>query len=143
MLRTRFFVASSIMLTIGAALIFLLVKSDHSTAYPFMPEQAIPQGEAIWEIDNSPAKALELNTFRISLRDLAGEPITDASLRMQLDMIGMVCGDYSFALTESSPGVYEGEGMPLMAGRWKADLTIAHPAFETIELSNAFKAVYD
>lgn len=143
MLRTSIFVASAIMMTIGAALIFLLVKSDHSTAYPFMPEQAIPQGEVIWELDNSPAKALELNAFKISLRDLTGKPITGASLRMQLDMIGMLCGDYSFVLTESSPGIYEGEGMPLMAGRWKADLTIAHPAFESIELSNAFQAVYN
>lgn len=143
MLKTRFFVVSALMLAIGAALIVLLLKSDHSSAYSFIPKQAIPQGEASWEIDNSPAKALELNTFRITLHNLAGKPITDVSLRMQLDMIGMVCGDYSFVLTESSPGVYEGEGMPLMAGRWQASLTLVHPAFETIELSNVFHAVYD
>ncbi|MFD0959586.1 FixH family protein [Paenibacillus chungangensis] len=143
MLRTRFFVASAMMLAVGAALIVLQLKSDHSTAYSFMPKQAIPQGEVNWEIDNFPARALELNTFRISLHNMAGKPITDMSLQMQLNMIGMVCGDYSFVLTESSPGVYEGEGMPLMAGRWQASLTIAHPAFETIELNNVFHAVYD
>jgi hypothetical protein len=39
-------------------------------------------------------------------------------------MIGMVCGDVDFNMKEASPGLYTGEGIPLMAGMWKATLTI-------------------
>ncbi|MGO4375695.1 FixH family protein [Paenibacillus sp. MCAF20] len=93
-------------------------------APPAVTEHSFEEGSLTWEIGRYPAKVLDLNDFRLSLRNSEGAPLRNAELSIVLDMIGMNCGNYSFKLTETAPGVYEGEGMPLMAGTWKATLTL-------------------
>lgn len=93
-------------------------------APPAVTEHSFGEGSLTWEIGRYPAKVLELNDFRLKLNTSAGAPLQNAKLSIVLDMIGMNCGNYSFKLTETAPGVYEGEGMPLMAGTWKATLSL-------------------
>ncbi|RCW50303.1 FixH family protein [Paenibacillus prosopidis] len=93
-------------------------------APPPITEHSFEIGHAIWTIRPYPAKVLKNNTFTLELTDSAGTPLQGASLAIKLDMIGMVCGDVVFKMKEASPGHYTGEGIPLMAGMWKATLTI-------------------
>jgi hypothetical protein len=67
---------------------------------------------------------LHNNHFLIELTDLSGAPLQGAGLTVKLDMLNMICGDYEFNMTETAPGKYSGEGVPLMAGTWKATLTL-------------------
>ncbi|MDQ0116672.1 FixH family protein [Paenibacillus harenae] len=93
-------------------------------APPAVTAHSFGEGSVTWEIGRYPAKVLELNDFRLTLNTSSGAPLQNAHLSIVLDMIGMNCGNYSFELTETAPGVYEGEGMPLMAGTWKATLSL-------------------
>ncbi|MNJ04530.1 hypothetical protein D3C73_1653370 [compost metagenome] len=56
-------------------------------------------------------------------------------------MLGMLCGDMSFRLTEISPGTYAGEGVPLMAGKWAAILTLVNDG-ESFTITRHFKAIH-
>lgn len=110
-----------IALLIGIA--FTLLR-DSEEAPPPITEHAFDSGHAIWMIDDYPAKVLHSNNFLIELTDLSGAPLQGAGLSVKLDMLNMICGDYAFSMNETAPGKYSGEGVPLMAGTWKATLTL-------------------
>lgn len=116
----------SIAFAVTALLIVLALTWIQSSeeAPPPTTEHSFVAGHAIWTIRPYPAKVLENNTFTLELTDSAGAPLQGASLTIKLDMIGMVCGDVVFKMKESSPGLYTGEGIPLMAGMWRATLTV-------------------
>lgn len=111
----------AIALLVGIA--FTLLR-DSEEAPPPITEHAFESGHAIWSIDDYPAKVLHSNHFIIELTDLSGAPLQGAGLTVKLDMLNMICGDYEFSMTETAPGKYSGEGVPLMAGTWKATLTL-------------------
>lgn len=110
-------------------------------ASPPITEHTFEAGHAIWTIRPYPAKVLQNNTFTLELTDSAGAPLQGAVLTVKLDMIGMVCGDVSFNIKEISPGLYTGEGIPLMAGMWKAALTI-ESGNKTYTLERRLQAVH-
>lgn len=112
-----------IALLIGIALFWLFSDKDGASV-PAMTEHDFKNGHAVWTINPYAAKVLHENTFTFQVTDITGAPLQGAAISVQLDMIGMVCGNYNFDMKESSPGVYKGEGVPLMAGTWKATLTI-------------------
>ena len=91
---------------------------------PAVTDHDFDSGHAIWSIDGYPAKVLKDNRFVIELTERSGAPLTGAELAVKLEMLDMVCGDYEFTMTEAAPGIYEGDGVPLMAGMWKATMTL-------------------
>lgn len=118
----------------------LLLRPSSISADSAMTEHLFKGGQLQWHIEDYPATVLEENSFRLTLTDASGEPLSGAELAIKLEMIDMVCGDYDFTLTETAPGVYIGEGVPLMAGLWKASLTINGDQNGVI--SRTLKAVY-
>jgi hypothetical protein len=131
-------------LFIGAALLaaiafILLSKPDN--APPPITEHALGSGHAVWSINPYPAKVLRDNRFLIDLTDETGAPLQGASLSVKLEMMDMVCGDYAFKMTEASPGKYSGDGVPLMAGTWKATVTV-QTADQTYTIVRLLKAVH-
>ncbi|MCR2805521.1 FixH family protein [Paenibacillus soyae] len=124
----------------AVAIVMLLVRPQSTSADSAMTEHSFAGGHLVWEIQDYPAAVLAENTFLLTLKDAGGQPIQNASLAVKLEMIDMVCGDYDFVLTEVAPGVYTGEGIPLMAGLWKATLTI--DGAEDPSISRTLKAVY-
>lgn len=110
-----------IALLAGGALIWL---RPNDAPPPPITEHSFENGNIIWTIDAYPAKVLQRNSFKIDVTDRNGSPVKDASIHVKLDMLNMVCGDYQFEMAEAAPGKYEGEGIPLMAGTWKATLTL-------------------
>ncbi|MNE82423.1 hypothetical protein D3C80_1791450 [compost metagenome] len=98
-------------------------------------------GSITWSIEPYPAFALHENTFTLIVTDQQGAPLQSAELSVKLDMLGMLCGDMSFRLTETSPGTYTGEGVPLMAGKWAATLTLVNEG-ESLIITRHFKAIH-
>lgn len=99
------------------------LRSGEAPAPP-ITEHDFDKGHVEWTIEGYPTKALHNNLFSLMLTDRNGVPLRGATLEIKLDMLNMVCGDYVFSLEEISPGLYTGEGVPLMAGMWKATLTL-------------------
>lgn len=63
--------------------------------------------------------------FVVTATDANGQPVANADLRVVLYMPDMFCGLFEAQVTESSPGVYEVEGVPVMRGKWVAKVTLA------------------
>lgn len=125
-----------ITLIIAGLLIWLRSGDDAS---PAMTEHSFDGGHALWSIQPYAAQVLHNNTFTLELHDQAGAPLQGADIAVQLDMLHMVCGDFTFKMTEMTPGFYQGEGIPLMAGTWKATSTL-QIGDETYTLVRHFKA---
>ncbi|KRE39944.1 hypothetical protein [Paenibacillus sp. Soil522] len=117
------FICIFVVIALFAGIAFTLLR-DREEAPPPITEHAFESGHAIWSIDDYPAKVLHSNHFLIELTDLSGAPLQGAGLTVKLNMLNMICGDYEFSMTETAPGMYSGEGVPLMAGTWKAALTL-------------------
>lgn len=93
-------------------------------APPAITVHSFQEGRLEWQIGPYPAKALHANAFEITLQDSSGNPLRSAALAVNLEMVGMEHGDNAIELKEESPGVYRGEGVPVMAGMWKATLSL-------------------
>lgn len=124
----------------SVAIVILLVRPQSTSADSATTEHSFAGGHLMWEITDYPAAVLAENTFRLTLTNESGQPLQDADLAIKLEMIDMVCGDYEFNLTEIESGVYTGEGIPLMAGLWRATLTI--DGNEDVKISRTLKAEY-
>ncbi|MEK3882266.1 hypothetical protein [Paenibacillus sp. PL2-23] len=120
-------------------LAMLLMRPQASAADAAATRHTFEGGQLLWELEAYPAKVLAPNTFRLTLTDTEGEPLRGAALSIKLEMLDMLCGDYHFQLSESLPGVYMGEGIPLMAGLWRATM-VMEGADEP--LSRTFRAEY-
>lgn len=133
-----FFIFTAAALLAGLAFTFLYASDE---APPPITEHSFGSGHAIWSIEAYPAKVLHSNNFLIDLTDLSGAPLHGADLTVKLEMLDMVCGDYEFGMTEAAPGKYSGEGIPLMAGTWKAALTI-ETGNQTYTITRLLRAIY-
>lgn len=140
--RGKSWLIGLLLLAAAAGFMLWLVLPGKASADPAVTRHEFEGGQLTWSISDYPAIVLGPNHFTIELHDAAGAAIRDAALQVKLDMMGMVCGDYNFELKEISPGVYEGEGVPLMAGLWKATLTIGRGDNEPVTISRTLKAVY-
>lgn len=130
------FVAAA--LIAAAALIWLFAGRD---AAPQVTAHDFEIGHLEWSIDGYPAKVLQENTFTLDITGADGKPFTGASLAVKLDMLAMLCGDVDFRLAEISPGKYAGVGIPLMAGTWRATLTL-EAEDRTYTIDRLLKVVY-
>ncbi|MFF2888192.1 FixH family protein [Paenibacillus sp. NPDC057967] len=106
------------------AMIVLMLRPQAISADAAITVHSYNGGQLEWNIVDYPATVLASNTFQLKMSDASGNPLQGAQLDIKLEMISMVCGDFDFSLTETAPGLYSGEGVPLMPGLWKASLTI-------------------
>lgn len=112
-----------LLLVLLVSVAFIWLRSGDKPTPP-ITEHKFELGQAVWAIDAYPAKVLHENHFEVDLTDRTGAPVQGAILSVKLEMLNMVCGDYEFQMTEASPGKYSGEGIPLMAGTWKATIKL-------------------
>ncbi|RJE86863.1 hypothetical protein D3P07_16895 [Paenibacillus sp. 1011MAR3C5] len=122
------------------AIVVLMLRPQSISADAAITIHSHTNGQLEWTIVDYPATVLANNTFQLILTDAAGNPLEGAQLDIKLEMIGMVCGDFDFSLTETAPGFYSGEGVPLMPGLWKASLIIDGDRDSII--TRTLKAVY-
>ena len=69
------------------------------------------------------------NTFEVTVRDNAGQPVTEADVSVMLFMpamptMNMPAMRNEMKLPHAGGGVYRGPGQVLMAGRWEATVTV-------------------
>ncbi|REK76618.1 FixH family protein [Paenibacillus paeoniae] len=122
------------------ALVVLMLRPQALSADAAITTHEFSNGQVEWNILEYPTAVLANNTFQLKLTKASGEPVEGAQLDIKLEMIGMICGDFDFSLIETAPGVYVGEGVPLMPGLWKASLTIDGDRNNII--TRTLKAVY-
>ncbi|MFC4775293.1 FixH family protein [Paenibacillus sp. GCM10023252] len=117
------------------------MRSSQTDAPPKTSHQ-VGDWRAEWSIGPYPAKVLEANTFTIRMVNSEGKPMQGAVIAGKLDMVGMVCGNVAVELKETSPGVYVGEGVPLMAGTWSASLSVMSQDGTSTTMIRRFKTVH-
>lgn len=91
------------------------------------------------ESDSYPAKVLQSNRFQVTMTQ-DEQPVENAIISITLWMPRMLCGELEVETKQIKPGVYEGEGIPLMPGLWNADVQIRLDD-QNIEASHRFEAV--
>lgn len=127
---------------IAASLHALLQMSPAAAADPASTSHHQAGVRMDWSIRQYPAVALQNNGFQLRLLDSSDQPVTGSRIGVKLEMLDMLCGDYTFELRETSPGVYEGEGVPLMPGLWRATASIQPEMGESYKVHRTLKAVY-
>lgn len=75
----------------------------------------------------SPPVSKQNVLLRIWVSDAEGQPVADAEVTVSLTMPGMSHGDNTIRLSHREGGLYEGEAIFVMAGRWAADVTVDRP----------------
>lgn len=126
--RKRLTTASTTALLAAAAVIAVIrAQAGAAEAIPATVTQTAADLNAQIKLGTYPAKILQNNAFTVILTDDEGSPVRGSRLDVVLSMPGMICGDAAFELKEVSPGVYEGEVVPLMAGIWEAAITADLP----------------
>lgn len=69
----------------------------------------------------------EAGTFRFSLTDRDGAPVTGARVEAILFRPTKEGFDQKTALAESAPGTYQGQVRPPLPGRWDLKISAVHP----------------
>ncbi|MBD2871195.1 FixH family protein [Paenibacillus arenilitoris] len=142
--KTKLAPVRMLLLSVGAGIAAILLAlswpGSAEEAAPPVTEHEFGHGRLVWTIDAYPAKALRDNAFTVTVTGPDGKPLHGAKLAVNLDMLGMICGDVDFAMTEVAPGTYAGSGVPLMAGTWKATATLESGG-QTYTVSRLLKAV--
>ncbi|MDQ6421595.1 hypothetical protein RB620_19395 [Paenibacillus sp. LHD-117] len=140
--KSHYLVWALVLAAIGLALFWTLRTAPASAADPAATEHR-QDGIAIqWTIAQYPAAVLKNNPFTLRLQDASGNLVEGAMIDVKMEMLDMVCGDYVFELRETSPGVYEGSGVPLMPGLWRATATMRTASGESFTVDRTLKAVY-
>ncbi len=62
-------------------------------------------------------------TFRVTLTDTTGQPVTGAKVQADLKMLVMDMGKNVVQLVDKGNGVYEGKGQFTMGGPWNVIVT--------------------
>ncbi|MCD1261428.1 FixH family protein [Paenibacillus athensensis] len=120
--------AAAVMLTVcalGLALLLLLHRTGGA-------DEALPE-ETAWtdslialrvRADMAVGRPMQEQLFLIEAHTADGLPIDDAQIEMKLQMPGMMCGEFAVPVVRSGSGHYEARGIPVMDGRWEAEVTV-------------------
>ncbi|MFB9274304.1 FixH family protein [Cohnella cellulosilytica] len=83
---------------------------------------------------------MEENIIRLALRDEAGNPVEQARIEAYLVMPGMFCGRIPAEARAVGPGQYELLAIPVMAGKWEAEISVASDG-DSLRAAHPFKAM--
>jgi hypothetical protein len=88
------------------------------------------------KLNTDEAVMLKPNPFTITIHQGQGQPVSGAMVDMSVYMPDMFCGTSTATATEIRPGIYQADGIPLMAGKSAAEIkvqvagqtyTVVHP----------------
>lgn len=129
---------------VAAAIMLILAYVGYTwkSAAPSLEPMTIAQTASYQikiESDTFPAKVLQTNRFQVTMTQNE-QPVENAIISITLWMPRMLCGELEVTTEQIKPGVYEGEGIPLMPGIWNADVAI-HLDGLNYEARHIFEAV--
>ncbi len=91
------------------------------------PVTAVRAGGAELSLETHPSPPVSRREVLFRLRAAeTGRPLAGATATLDLAMPGMDHGPNRVTLEERAPGVYEGRGILVMAGPWRAAATLRH-----------------
>jgi hypothetical protein len=111
-----------------------------AASYPEATEAAQAPYTFEVRLERAEAVVLKPNTFTVTIGQDDRLPVSGADVRITLYMPDMFCGTSEAKAVEVRPGVYQGEGIPLMAGASAADVSINLDG-RTYTVQHRFKAV--
>jgi len=85
------------------------------------------------------AAVMRENDFLLSLTDAQGIPLEHADIDAYLIMPSMFCGKIPVEVRETSNGEYRLSGIPVMAGKWNAQIAVTAKS-STLHAAHAFTA---
>ncbi|MCQ6557816.1 FixH family protein [Paenibacillus mendelii] len=129
----------SVLLAVIVLIAAIQTHAGADESPPAVVSQTVNGLNAEMQFGTYPVKRLQNNDFTVILTDSEGKPASRYNLRVRLSMSNMMCGDVSFMLKETAPGVYTGEAVPLMAGLWDADVE-AHDGDRVVNFSRTLEA---
>jgi hypothetical protein len=131
------YVLALVCLVLGAAWI-VSQKKPH-----FEPISVVTDGPYTLQVqlDSGQATILKPNAFTVSIKEANQLPVSGATVNITLSMPDMFCGSSTAAAKEIEPGIYLGEGIPLMAGPSSAEVSIAFNG-QTYKVQHPFLAVH-
>ncbi|CAH0119434.1 hypothetical protein PAE9249_01937 [Paenibacillus sp. CECT 9249] len=74
--------------------------------------------------NTAPAHSMQEVEFIVTVSDVAGVPVGGQDLQVVLSMPGMFCGSFPAVVTERETGTYAAVGVPVMRGRWQAEVRV-------------------
>jgi hypothetical protein len=95
-----------------------------SPAYPAVTELKQEPYTVQVKLNTAEAVMLKPNTFTVTIRRTDERPVSGAAVDISLFMPSMFCGTSTVKAAEVQPGVYQGEGIPLMAGPSAAEVKV-------------------
>jgi len=112
----------------------------HKPAPDYKPVSVFTEEPYSFEIKlqsgKTEAAVLQPNAFIVEIRRDDRRPVSGAAVDITLSMPDMFCGTSTAKAAEIAPGLYRGDGIPLMAGASSAEVkvslngrtyTMAHP----------------
>ncbi|WP_179232705.1 FixH family protein [Paenibacillus rigui] len=104
-----------------------LIVSRKASSQHYSPTSVATSGPYTLQVQmaSAEAKVLKPNTFTVSVREANNTPVRGASVSIAISMPDMFCGVSTAQAEEVEPGIYRGEGIPLMAGRSSAEVSVA------------------
>ena len=71
-----------------------------------------------------PPRGGQASTFEVTLADASGQPVSDATISLNLTMPAMWMPPNQFSLQPASNGRYSGSGRFTMRGEWRIEVVI-------------------
>lgn len=140
--KTRLFALLILVLVFGVGYSYIVTQKTQLRDQPLHNELASVHtslGTLQFQIKDNNAQALTASTFTLRLlpelnsTDSEQERIDQVKslpaqtyVSVALNMLSMDCGTVHFTMVADEHGIYYGEGIPVMSGRWVATATVTY-----------------
>ncbi|MFE5324534.1 FixH family protein [Paenibacillus sp. NPDC056579] len=112
---------------IAAVLCGAWLVQQHQPIPDYKPVSVFTEEPYTFEVkmNTDHAVVLKPNGFTVEIRQADQRPVSGAAIDITLSMPDMFCGTSTVKASEVAPGIYHGDGIPLMAGASTADVKVS------------------
>ncbi|NOU96233.1 hypothetical protein GC093_23865 [Paenibacillus sp. LMG 31456] len=107
---------------------WLLTGAGIGAASPsYRPTTELAQDNYTFQVslaNSTEAVMLKPNAFTVTIHQANQHPVSGAAVDITIFMPDMFCGTSTVKAKEIQPGVYQGDGIPLMAGNSAAEVKV-------------------
>jgi YtkA-like len=89
--------------------------------------------DVVLKLEPDPPMALKDTSLTAEIKDTSGRPLTGARVVFDLSMPGMYHGENRPVGGEFKPGVYKGDGVFTMGGKWLIKVEVKAPGVDVVK----------
>ncbi|UJF34939.1 FixH family protein [Paenibacillus hexagrammi] len=121
--------------------VYLIIDQSETSSAAGNEITAVEQAGYSIEVSlgRAPAQILKNNELQVHISDVQGNPVSHATIHFLLKMPHMFCGTFEGTASQTEPGAYQGNAVPLMEGDWEALVDIELNG-QTLHVTHPFKA---